>query len=380
MIEIVVPQVGEATAEVTLVRWLKGEGDAVQQGEPLFEVDTDKYVVEIQAFESGTLAEILVPAGSEVMPLQVVARLAPVGAAGRPQPTVARSAGGREERVLASPKARRLADELGVELAGLAGRGSGPGGLVTADDVEAAAGQVTSGTSDTGRELSRARRSIAARMAASKREVPHFYLLVDADMSEAERLREWSIGSGGWERPPSATDLAVAACARTLEVLPNTNVSYLESKLVMRAQASIGIAVAVDDGLVVPVVRDAARHGLRELSKQTQAVVERARSGRLLEGDVGERSMVVSNLGMYGVDAFVAIIDRPDPMILALGRVADRCVPVDGAPAVRPMCTLTLSVDHRAFDGVVGARFLSGVRERLENPFELLLEPDGGSA
>ena len=148
----------------------------------------------------------------------------------------------------------------------------------------------------------------------------------------------------------------------------------------MRAQASVGIAVAVEDGLVVPVVRDAARHGLHELTKQTKAAIERARSGRLLDGDIGERSMVVSNLGMYGIDAFVAIIDRPDPMILALGRVAERCVPVDGVPAVRPMCTLTLSVDHRAFDGVVGARFLSGVRERLENPFELLLEPDGGSA
>jgi pyruvate dehydrogenase E2 component (dihydrolipoamide acetyltransferase) len=376
VIEIVVPQVGEATAEVTLVRWLKGEGETVAKGEPLFEVDTDKYVVEIQAFESGTLAEILVPEGSEVMPLQVVARLASVGEAPRATPSAPSRA--REERVLASPKARRLAADRGVDLAGLAGRGSGPGGLVTADDVEAATNR-ESDEAGPGRELSRARRSIAARTAASKQEVPHFYLLADAEMSEAERLREWSAHEGGWGQPPSVTDLVVAACARTLEALPDTNVSYAEGRLVSRAEASVGIAVAVEDGLVVPVVRDAARPGLRELSEQTAAAVERARSGRLEGGDVGDRSMVVSNLGMYGVDAFVAIIDRPDPMILALGRVADRCVPVDGVPAVRPMCTLTLSVDHRAFDGVLGARFLAGVKERLESPFEFLLEPGEGS-
>jgi pyruvate dehydrogenase E2 component (dihydrolipoamide acetyltransferase) len=377
VIEIVVPQVGEATSEVTLVRWLKSEGDAVEKDEPLFEVDTDKYVVEIQAFESGVLTEILVPAGSPVMPLDVVARLTPVGERGqaeaaRPRATAGSHPGERVERTLASPKARRIAADLGVDLTRLAGRGSGPGGLVTADDVVAAAPQAPDEPAGTVRELSRARRSIAARMRASKQEVPHFYLLVDADMAEAQRLREWSTQAGGWEQPPSVTELVTAACARTLDALPEANASFSEGGLVLRSRANIGIAVAVDDGLVVPVVRDAARLDLRELTQQVEAAVERARSGRLLESDVGERSLVVSNLGMYGVDAFVAIIDPPDPMILALGRIADRCVPIDGVPAVRPMCTLTLSVDHRAFDGVVGARFLSGVRQRLESPFELL--------
>jgi pyruvate dehydrogenase E2 component (dihydrolipoamide acetyltransferase) len=135
---------------------------------------------------------------------------------------------------------------------------------------------------------------------------------------------------------------------------------------------NIGIAVGLADGLVVPVLAEADRLGLHDLSRQASSLVERARTGRLRESDLSARSIVVSNLGMYEVDAFLAIIDMPDSMILAVGRVADRCVAVDGVPAVRPVCTVSLSVDHRAFDGVLGARFLDGVKERLEQPFELL--------
>jgi pyruvate dehydrogenase E2 component (dihydrolipoamide acetyltransferase) len=394
VIDIVVPQVGEATADVVLVRWLKRRGEAVHKGEPLFEVDTDKYVVEIEAFESGTLTEILVPEGSSVLPRQVVGRLAP---AGRPEPEAAPAAqavpvatrepapalprqrgssppGERRERILASPKARRLAAELGVDLAELVGSASGRGGLVTGEDVERAVQTRSAGPASgpAVRPLSRARRRIAERMQASKREVPHFYLLLDVDMAVAEQLRRECVSALGWERAPTFTALVVAACGRALEASPAVHVRFSEDGLVARERANVGIAVDVSDGLVVPVLADAGRLPLREVDEGTRALVERAREGRLLEADAVERSMVVSNLGMHGVDAFVAIVDLPDPMILAVGRVAERCVVVDGAPAVRPTCTLALSADHRVLDGAAGARFLAVVKERLERPYELL--------
>lgn len=380
MIDIVVPQVGEATSEVVLARWLKEPGDRVCKGEPLFEVDTDKYVVEIEAFETGTLEEVLVPAGAEVMPLQVVARLVPEGGdpdqPSSPEPAAAdraRVAAEPTPSVLASPKARRTAAELGVPIETLAGKGTGPDGLITAEDVEAASEEPRrSGPQGARRPLTGPRRVIAERTVASKREVPHFYLWVDADMYEAGRLREQCTGELGWERPPSITDLLVAACGRALSALPEANVSYVDGTLVQRGRADVGIAVSLDDGVVVPVLRDVGERDLESVSLELRALLERARTRRLRDGDLDDRSLVVSNLGMHGVDGFAAIIDLPDPMILAVGRLADRCVPVEGAPGVRPMCTLSLSVDHRAFDGVLGARFLSSVRQRLEDPWDLL--------
>jgi pyruvate dehydrogenase E2 component (dihydrolipoamide acetyltransferase) len=211
-------------------------------------------------------------------------------------------------------------------------------------------------------------------MQASKREVPHFYLLVDVDMGEATKLRGHCTRVLRWERPPSFTDLVAGACARALTVVPEANVSFRDGGLAERSVANVGIAVSVENGLVVPVLRDAAGLDLRRLSASARVLVERAREGRLRETDVDGRSLVVSNLGMHGVDAFVAIVDMPDPMILAVGRIADRCVVIDGVPAVRPTCTLTLSVDHRAFDGVLGARFLETVKEVLEDPWSLLQE------
>jgi pyruvate dehydrogenase E2 component (dihydrolipoamide acetyltransferase) len=356
--DLVVPHVGEAAAEVVLVRWLKDEGDFVSKGEPLFELDTDKYVVEIEAFASGTLAEILVPAGSAVLPQQVVARLA--------------LEDDSQEKVLASPKARALARELGVNLAGLAG--SGPEGLVTAGDVEAVSRSDTrrAAPAPLHRPLSKVRRAIAERTQASKRDVPHFYLLLDVDMGEAERLRTECVHALGWDSPPTMTALVVAACARALETLPDVHVVFRDGALVPRERADVGIAVDATGGLVVPVLPDAGRLALGELNERVRSVVARARQGRLLEVDVGERSMVVSNLGAHGVDAFVAIIDPPDPFILAVGRIADRCVAVGGVPVVRPTCTLTLSPPPRAGPAAAGARFLAAVKDRLESPFELL--------
>jgi len=383
MIDIVVPQISEVASEIVLVRWLRSEGEAVRKGEPLFELDTDKYVVEIEAFEDGTLAEVVVPAGSVVEPGQVVGRLGGVVAAlitdappmlREPPPAVQIGADGgrREGKALASPKARRLAHELGVDISALAGTGSG--GIVTSDDVRAAAADPERTRDESVEPLSGARRAIGLRMQASKRTVPHFYVMVDVDMSEAVRLRRHCVDALGWIRPPTFTDLIVAACAHALRACPDANVRLENEGLRTRTTVDIGIAVGFEERLVVPVIQEADQLELEALSSQARASAERARSGRLLGSDLAERSMVVSNLGMHGVDAFIAIVDQPDPMILAAGRVSERCVAVDGALAATWGCTLTLSADHRVLDGFAAARFVALVKSRLEDVFSLLPE------
>ena len=387
MIDIVVPMVGEAVADVKLVRWLVTKGQLVSRGDVLFEVDTDKYVVEIEAFADGRIDEILVHDGETVVPLQVVARLvlpnedkpsSPFKEAGtaagsaEPEslPTTAPIPPPRtSDGILATPRARRIASETDLDLASI--RGTGPGGRVTAADVEA--GRPTGGTPGEGTRapLSPPRAAIARRMQESKQTIPHFYLTVEVDMAEAQRSRRRSVDELGWGTPPSYTVLVVAACARALADLPTTNVSVVGQMMVTRDAANIGVAVALDEGLIVPVVRGADRLTLEDLASALADVVERARVGRLRETDIGQRSIVVSNLGMFGIDAFSAIIDPPDPMILSVGRVADRCVAVDGKAEVRPTTILTLSVDHRALDGAPAAAFLDRVRGLLERPSDL---------
>jgi pyruvate dehydrogenase E2 component (dihydrolipoamide acetyltransferase) len=433
-IEIVVPQIGEAISELTIVEWRRQEGELVKPGEVLFEVDSDKAIVEVDAFVEGTLVKILKPAGSAVMPQDVVALVEPVGSAAEAAPAgeIAVHEDGRTavETPKISPLARRMAEESGVDLSAI--RGSGPGGRITADDVQAfarqkipvpahvseATGRVTaspkakrlakeqgidlSGVTGTGIDgmivardletalagarhasplqqparttlaLSKLRQTLAARMQASKQTIPHFYLMVDVDMTQAQNLRAYCTQTLNWERPPTYTDLMVRACALALRAMPSFNASYSDQGMVQHSAVNIGVAVNTDAGLIVPVLPAADCLNLRDTSQQVRAMAERARRGRLNPSDLGEKSMVISNLGMYGVDAFVAIIDMPDPMILAVGQIAERVVPVNGQAVIRPICTLTLSVDHRALDGVQGAQFLTRVKGCLEQPFELL--------
>ena len=397
MIDVVVPKVGEAVAAVRLLRWLKAEGDAVSKGEPLFELDTDKYVIEVEAFADGTVAQILVSAESEVEPMQVVAKLATSddqpGAhptEGPPRealtPTTTSDGTGRVPRtappparaggVYATPKARRMAKERGISLEFVIG--TGRGGMITAEDVEQAFGSASGRQTDlvtaaAPEPLSRERQVIAERMQLSKRTVPHFYLMADVEMTRLVELHR-RCKADRWPAVPTYTDLVVAASAAALAREPNTNVAFVGGGVLRRTSINIGIAVAVDDGLLVPVLSGADQLALETLAEQTAGLIERARSRRLLAADTGEKSMVVSNLGMHGVDAFLAIIDVPDPVVLSIGRVSDRCVPVEGGVGVRPMCTLGLSVDHRVLDGVAGARFLRLVADILEAPEQLLRE------
>lgn len=425
-VDIVVPQIGEAIAELRLVSWHKQVGDPVRVGDVLFEVDSDKAVVDVEAFSDGTLAEILCPDGSSVMPQQVVGRiltiaepdhstatpLQPNVAAAEPRVSISPIArriaadlnidiaqvkgtgtNGRitaddirrhaqtgaapspavPERVIASPKAKRLARERGLKLVGLAG--SGPDGMITVRDLPAETGAPPPATAVDHDELiplSRLRQTTALRTQASKQQVPHFYLMVDADMTQANALRVYCTGTLHWERPPTYTDLLIRAAALAIEAMPEVNRSYTDHGLLVRRSVGVGVAVATDAGLLVPVLAEANRRTLAQTSAELRGMAERARSGRLRQADMGEKSIVISNLGMFDVDAFIAIIDMPDPMILAVGRVAERFVPINGQPVVRPMCTLTLSVDHRALDGAVAARLLGRIKDNLEKPFALL--------
>jgi pyruvate dehydrogenase E2 component (dihydrolipoamide acetyltransferase) len=423
-VEILVPQIGEAVAELMLVNWLKQVGDTVQKGDVLFEIDSDKAIVEVEAFVDGTLAEVLAPAGSAVMPQDVVAYIETTAVAapdipsktdnGRKATPVAQRVareldvdldkvtgsgpGGRitaedvqrfahsetsarshavtgsPTRVNASPKAKRLAREFNIDLKAL--RGTGVDGMIRVKDVEAArevAPQPVAATDSTSQQvLSKLRQTIADRTSQSKQEVPHFYLMVDADMTRANELLDHCRDKPGWERLPTYTDILVRACALSLVEFPAANRSYGAGGLIVRESINIGVAVNTDEGLVVPVIRTADRLNLREVSQGLRAVTSRARQGRLKPADLGEKSMVVSNLGMYSVDRFIAIIDMPDPMILAVGRVAERVIPQNGQVAIRPMCTLSLSVDHRALDGVLAAQFLGRVKDHLENPYEIM--------
>lgn len=387
MIDVIVPQVGEAIAEVTLVRWLKQVGDPVSKGEPLFEVDTEKATFEIEAFADGTLAEILAPDGTSVTPLQVVAKLAPnageaemepAHAAPTPAPSVERRPStpapapprARPAKLLATPRARRLARELGIDLAGVVG--SGDRGTINVDDVNRAAEGHPA--SERGAE-SKSRLALARRLQASKQNVPHFYLQAEIDMSAVEAARADARSRTG--EAPSVTTVVVKACALVLATDPSLNVRWGDEGPVPNNGTAIGVAVATDGGLQVVTLADAAALALQETALQLRQAAERARTGRLRPEDAAAKSMVVSNLGMHGVDAFFAIIDEPDPMILSVGRTTKRMVIIDGEPEIRPIATFGLSIDHRVLDGMHGARFLSRLRGLLESGDTTLLEAGG---
>ncbi len=433
--EIILPKLGLTMAEGKVLAWRKREGDAVAPGEILFEVETDKAAMEVEAPAAGFLRRILVAEGESVPVATVIALITttadeplpaateagrheetgrgrPVGSAGpRPPATEParplgpagetrasrtaaapspasraqwaltdeparspsadrRTASPATERVIASPAAKRRAGELGVELASVVG--SGPGGRIQIEDVEkaAAAGPATTSTGD-GRgpitaagagerrePLSRMRKAIAERMTRSVREAPQFSISRDVDMSAADALRR--------REDVSYTDVILAACAKTLAAHPRLRSRLEGDALVTGDGIHLGHAVAVDAGLLVPVLRDVDRKTLGELRSAREAVERGARDGRLPADALSGGVFSVSNLGTLGVDLFTAIVNPPEAAILALGRVADRVVARDGAAEIRPMVTLTLSVDHRVADGAEAARFLSDLAERLE--------------
>jgi pyruvate dehydrogenase E2 component (dihydrolipoamide acetyltransferase) len=382
--DVIMPALGMAQETGKVLRWLKAEGDEVAKGEPLMEVETDKVTVEIEAPTDGLLAglraaegadvpvgeavavilapgEALPENGSSPTPEQASAAAAPVAAAAAVE-TPQRAA----RRRLASPKARRLAAEQGVDLDAL-GEGSGPGGAVVAADVLASPAPAPATAAVGGRQpLSRIWSIMAERTAQSWMSAPHFYLLREAD---AGRLASWrSVARDRLGRDVSVTDLLVRATAAALARHPQANAAWDDGSIRLNDEVNVGIAVAVEDGLVVPVVHGADRLGLGEIAARREEVVSRAREGTLRPEDIERGTFTISNLGMYGVDAFNAVVNAPQAAILAVGRIVERVVPVDGAPGVRPMIALTLSCDHRVIDGARAAQFLSELAALIEEP------------
>jgi pyruvate dehydrogenase E2 component (dihydrolipoamide acetyltransferase) len=379
--DVIMPALGMAQETGKVVRWLKAEGDVVAKGEPLLEVETDKVNVELESPGDGVLAGIRAAEGEDVPVGETIAFLLAVGeampepiaaAAPEPAPQVAiqGTSGGHAAagptgrgRTLASPKARRIAAERGIDLVAL--HGSGPGGAVVAADVEAPKPATPDGPTPS------VWRVMAQHTTESWQTVPHFYLRREVDASRLESWRTAIRARPGHERV-SHTDLLVKLVAEALRRHPRVNSSWRDGVIVASERVGVGIAVAIDEGLVVPIVHDADRLSLAQTLARRIELVDAARHGRLRPDDVSGGTFTISNLGMYGVDSFDAIVNAPQAAILAVGRIADRVVPVDGQPAVRPMLQLSLSFDHRVVDGARGAEFLETLASLVEEPAGLV--------
>jgi pyruvate dehydrogenase E2 component (dihydrolipoamide acetyltransferase) len=439
MSEIVMPRLSDSMEEGTILKWLKADGEPVARGEPLAEIETDKATLTYESDAAGVLT-IVAPAG-ETLPIgSVIARLdgggngasaaarAPAQAAAEAEPTAQAQPAARpraatpssarpDGRVKASPVARRLAREQGVDLHRIAG--TGPGGRIVKDDVEraaqssaapaapplspaedaapaevAAAAEVAAPpaqptapapapappapVAETGtakgdvtiQELTRTQGLIARRMAESRATIPSFELRTEIDMDACVALRGELKALGG--DVPSYNDMVVKACALALREFPRANGSYRDARFELYGRVNIGVAVAAADALVVPTVFDADRKSLREIAHETRALAERVRAGAITPPEVSGGTFTVSNLGMYGVTDFTAVINPPQAAILAVGALAPRAVVGDGGELVaRPTMNVTLACDHRILYGAEAAEFLARIRALLERPLAL---------
>jgi pyruvate dehydrogenase E2 component (dihydrolipoamide acetyltransferase) len=404
---IIMPKMGDAMEEGTLVRWLKHEGDTVQEGEPIAEIATDKATVEIEAPTSGVLRGIrvaenaVVPvntplayilqegeslpaegdgkASAPAKPAEAAAPQpapAPMAAATAPQPTPAPTNG--EERILASPLARKIAAEHGIDLRQV--QGTGPKGRIVERDVlahlearratavPAAAALAAAPAEGRTETLTRLRQITAQRTTEAHQTIPHFYLTMEIDMEEALALRQ-QLNQLDESLRISVNDLIVKACAVAIEQHPIVNATYQNGQLVHPNGVHIGIAVAVEQGLLVAVLRHCEGKSLRRIAQESQTLIQKAREGKLMPDEMTGNTFTVSNLGMFGIEQFTAIINPPASAILAVG--ATKRVPVvqeDGSIVARQRMKVTLSCDHRVLDGAVGAQFLQTLKRVLENP------------
>jgi pyruvate dehydrogenase E2 component (dihydrolipoyllysine-residue acetyltransferase) len=394
--ELTMPKLSDSMADAVIVRWLKSPGDAFEKGEGLIEVETDKATVVYEAESDGTLDSILAPEGATVAIGESIATLAN-GEGGssdaRHAPARRKSAnarpaaasvvpasgdGSRAQRPNATPVARRTAVELGVSLHGIVG--TGHGGRITREDVQNAA-------ADSGAQVQRAaagrkgdasvleltatQATIARRMVESATTIPFFTVSTDIDMSLIAALRRGARDEH--EEAPSLNDFVVKAAAGALRQFPRFNASYVDGKIECYSRINVGVAVATEDALLVPVVFDADQKSLAQITEDTRRLAEAARRRALQPDDLRDGTFTVSNLGMFGVRSFTAIIDPPQVAILAVGGV--RRAPVEDAGdnvTFRDVMTVTLTCDHRVVYGAHGAQFLSRLRELLERPLTLV--------
>lgn len=394
---VVMPALEMAQETGKLIAWRKKEGERVTKGEPLLEIETDKAVMEIEAPADGILAAISAQTGSDIPVGQTIAWIVapgekppstngpstapPSGRAKTEAHTapVAAIADGRppSQSSRMSPKARRLAKELGVDISTL--HGSGPDGEILATDIQAAAaGDSIKPPADKSRQNievpSTLGRLMAERTTQSWTTVPHFFVTREINASALNEYRAKK--TADLERSHNIrithTDILVALIARVLLKHPRLNASWTDDGIHLHDHVNMGIAIAVDDGVVAAVVANAHAIDLAKISAQRQEITERARSGKLRPEDIADATFTVSNLGMYGVDSFSAIIVPPQAAILAVGSIADRVGAVGGKAVVRPMITVTLSCDHRVCDGARAALFLAELAGALQEPEKML--------
>ncbi len=441
-IKILMPALSPTMTEGNIARWLKKEGEDVKAGDVIAEIETDKATMEVEAVDEGRLGKILVPEGAQGVKVNDVIALlleegedsaALEGSAGgasrakgksngggapapqpaepapapkpqvdrpaQPQPSGGTGAGDDEGRLFASPLAKRMAAQAGIELARL--RGSGPHGRIVRSDVEAAlaGGEARpsapqAAAAPTQAPQARApqpaaglpaftevphsgmRRIIAQRLTEAKRDQPHFYLTIDCELDALLKLRadlnaRAPEGAGAYKL--SVNDLLIKAAAAALKRVPAANASWTESAIRLYQSADISVAVAVPNGLVTPVIRAAEAKGLAQISSEMKALAEKARAGKLVPEDYQGGTFSLSNLGMYGIREFAAVINPPQGCILAVGAGEQRPVVKGGALAIATVMSATLSCDHRVVDGVVGAEWLAAFKKIVEDPLTMLL-------
>ena len=432
-ISILMPALSPTMTEGNLARWLKQEGDSVAPGDVIAEIETDKATMEVEAVDEGTLGKILVEEGAEEVPVNTpIAVLLEEGedasaldgfdtGGGGPkqavtsekeddapapsaddepkknekakpaQPEEAAADSGDGERVFASPLARRLAQQQGIDLAAV--KGSGPHGRIVKADIEnhdgraapkaASASSASSGKAmasadgDPDYELikpSNMRKIIAERMTASKQQVPHFYLTVDCEIDKLlDARKDLNARAKDGEFKISVNDMVIKAAAVALMQVPRANAAWSDEGIKLFNAADISVAVAIDDGLVTPIVRRAEGKGLRRISEEMGDLATLAKAGKLMPEEYQGGTFTISNLGMFGVKHFEAVINQPQGAILAVGAGEPRPVVKNGELAVATVMSLTLSVDHRALDGAIGAEYLAVLKGLIENPMGLLL-------
>ncbi|MEX2246456.1 MAG: dihydrolipoamide acetyltransferase family protein [Dehalococcoidia bacterium] len=421
--EVVMPQMGADMTEGTVLRWLKYEGDPVTRGEIIAEIETDKANVEIEAFESGVFRKVLAAEGDVVKVGEVIAVIAaadddisqyaegaatpkaapasnghatrtasapavetaavrPIEASAPALPVEA-SAPAREGRVRASPLARRIAEERGVDLRQL--RGTGPDGRIVKRDVEAAVAPPPPPVVPTAAPyapptpeaapvaMSRMRQTIARRMSQSKREAPHYYLLMDIDMTEAAAFRAQINATQTDDVRVSVNDLIVRACALALQLHPMFNTTITGDEVTRHGVQNVCIGIALDEGLIAPAILDAGRKTLLQIAADAKDLAARAKGGALRPEEITGGTFTISNLGAYGVETLVAIIQPPQTAILGVGAVAPQPAVRDGEVVVRQIMEVALSADHRVTDGAQGAQLLGDIKRLLEQPLLLIL-------
>jgi pyruvate dehydrogenase E2 component (dihydrolipoamide acetyltransferase) len=398
VLEVLMPRLSDTMTEGTVGRWLISPGEPVQNGDELVEIETDKVTTVVAAEMDGVLVETRVDQGATAPTGSVIAVIASEADAKRPARTESdrvdeeqavgtplaaeasseqpRDPRTRAVRVSATPLARKLAARSGIPLAELQ-PGSGPSGRILRQDVDRALTKTLTRTEFEDADISiaptRLQRIIADRMARAKREIPHYYLDVEVDVSELLRLQA---ALRDLEPPvhASLTAFLARAAALALRDVPEVNASWVENRIVRHGAVNLGIAVALDEGaLMVPVLRHADAKTLAQIASEVSSLTVQTRAQKLELGDVSDATFTLSNLGMYGVDTFHAVINPPESGILAIGAVAQRAVFVADGVVPRDVMRLSLSADHRVYSGQTGARFLEAIRARLEHPLALLV-------